>query len=54
MTELAVVKTEYKWEVIGSSLHPTVALANHSCDPNTFRSNIKKRDNDEISTLLFY
>ena len=39
MTELAVVKTEYKWEVIGSSLHPTVALCNHSCDPNTFRSN---------------
>ena len=39
MTELAVVKTEYKWEVIGSSLHPTVALVNHSCDPNTFRSN---------------
>ena len=39
MTELAVVKTEYKWEVIGSSLHPTVALVNHCCDPNTFRSN---------------
>ena len=39
VTELAVVKTEYKWEVIGSSLHPTVALVNHCCDPNTFRSN---------------
>ena len=47
VTELAVVKTEYKWEVIGSSLHPTVALVNHCCDPNTFRSNT-------ISKLILY
>ena len=42
VTELAVVKSKYKWEVIGSSLHPSVALVNHSCDPNTFRFNMNQ------------
>ena len=42
VTELAVVKAKYKWEVIGSSLHPSVALVNHSCDPNTFRFNMNQ------------
>ena len=26
VTELAVVKTKYQWEVIGASLHPSIAL----------------------------
>ena len=42
VTELAVVKAKYRWEVIGSSLHPSVALVNHSCDPNTFRFNMNQ------------
>ena len=42
VTELAVVKSQYKWEVIGASLHPSLALVNHSCDANTFRFNMNQ------------
>ena len=42
VTELAVIKNQYKWEVIGASLHPSLSLVNHSCEPNTFRFNINQ------------
>ena len=42
VTELAVVKSQYKWETIGASLHPSLALVNHSCDANTFRFNMNQ------------
>ena len=42
VTELAVIKKQYKWEVIGASLHPSLSLVNHSCEPNTFNFNINQ------------
>ena len=42
VTELAIIKKQYKWEVIGASLHPSLSLVNHSCEPNTFNFNINQ------------
>ena len=41
-TELALEKSDYKWEIIGSAINTSLALVNHSCDPNTFRFNMNK------------
>ena len=42
VTELAVEKSNYKWEGIGAAINTSLALVNHSCDPNTFRFNMNK------------
>ena len=42
MTKLSAERCQYDWEVIGTSINTTMALINHSCDPNTFRFNMNK------------
>ena len=42
VTELSLEKSNYKWETIGSAINTSLALVNHSCDPNTFRFNMHK------------
>jgi hypothetical protein len=42
VTELAVETSTYKWESIGAAINTSIALINHSCDPNTFRFNMNK------------
>ena len=32
----------FTWEKIGISINPSLALVNHSCDPNTIRCNLNK------------
>ena len=42
LTKLSAEEATYKWEVIGTSINTSMALINHSCDPNTFRFNMDK------------
>ena len=42
LTKLSAEKSAYNWEVIGTSINTSMALINHSCDPNTFRFNMDK------------
>ena len=42
LTKLSAEKAAYNWEVIGTSINTSMALINHSCDPNTFRFNMDK------------
>ena len=46
--------TQGQTRPVGVALEPTLVLLNHSCDPNTFRSNTigGSRISNEISKLL--